>query len=401
MKDKRQLIVIATILTDMIGLGIILPFFPVYMEKFTTSTLTIGLLTSIFALCSFFAGPILGNLSDKYGRRPILILSIFGTAIGWYIFASAQSLWLLFLSRAIDGATAGNISVAQSYLTDIAKDAKDRILKLSMISTCIGIGFIAGPAIGGILSKISPTLPFWTTAVIATINTILAVLFLPESIREKQKDLRIEWNPLKSIWYAISNNRYRTFIILIFATTLASTSYHATFFLYVHRVFGMAQAQSGFLFSGIGVLIALNQAVLMKHLWLKFLKPHRIQIITALALILAFLGLSQFPLLPFLLTICVLGITEGTLISMNGAELAGAAHEHERGKIIGISHSLVALSQIIAPMVAGYAMDRHVRAPWLIAALWMIVALGIIIVKNKQLARIRLSQVKLDAGVTY
>lgn len=385
----------------MIGLGIILPFFPVYVEKFTTSALTIGLLTTIFAIFSFFAGPILGSLSDKYGRRPILILSIFGTAIGWYIFASAQSLWLLFLSRAIDGATAGNISVAQSYLTDIAKDQKDRILKLSMISTCIGIGFIAGPAIGGLLSEISPTLPFWITAGIATINTIMAIFFLPESIHEKQKDLRIEWNPLKSIWYAISNIRYRTFIILIFVATLASTSYHSSFFLYVHRVFGMNQAQSGLLFSGIGVLIALNQVVLMKHFWLKFFKPHHVQIITASALVLAFLGLSQFSLIPFLFTICILGITEGTLMSMNGAELAGAAHEHERGKIIGISHSLVALSQIIAPIVAGYAMDRHVRTPWLIAAAWMVVVLGIVIIKNKQLAKIRSSEVKVEAGVTY
>ncbi len=377
----------------MIGLGIILPVLPIYVQKFSTSTLTIGLLTSIFALFSFIAGPILGSLSDKYGRRPILILSIFGTAIGWYVFALAQSLWLLFLARAIDGATAGNISVAQSYLTDIAKDQKDRILKLSLISTCIGIGFIAGPAIGGLLSEFSETLPFYVTAGIATINGLLAIFFLPESIREKKKNLHIDINPFRSIWYAISNVKYRTYIFLIFFTALAFESYHSSFFLYVNRVFGMNKAQSGLLFTGIGMLIAFNQVVLMKHFWLKYLKPHKIQILTASLLIFIFLGLSQFSLIPFLLTICLLGITEGTLLSMNGGELSGVVEEHERGKIIGISHSLIALSQMIGPAVSGYAMDSHVRWPWMIASFWMVVVLGIIIIKNKQL---KTSEVKLD-----
>ena len=398
MKDKRQLIVIATILTDMIGLGIILPVLPIYVQQFGISTFTFGLLTSIFALFSFIAGPILGTLSDKYGRRPILILSIFGTAIGWYMFAMAQSIWLIFLARAIDGATAGNISVAQSYLTDIATDHKDRIMKLSMISTCIGIGFIAGPAIGGLLSEFSQALPFWVTAGIATVNGILAIFFLPESIREKKKDLKIGWNPFASIWYAISNIKYRTYILLIFFTTLAFESYHSSFFLYVSRQFGMTQASSGLLFSGIGILIALNQVVLMKHFWLKFFKPHKVQILTASALILIFLGLSQFSMIPFLLTICLLGVTEGTLISMNGGELSGVAQEHERGKIIGISHSLIALSQMIGPAVSGYAMDHHIRWPWMIASFWMVVVLGIIIVKNKQL---KTSEVNLETGITY
>ncbi len=382
----------------MIGLGIILPVLPIYVQQFGISTFTFGLLTSIFALFSFVAGPILGTLSDKYGRRPILILSIFGTAIGWYMFAMAQSLWLIFLARAIDGATAGNISVAQSYLTDIATDHKDRIMKLSMISTCIGIGFIAGPAIGGLLSEFSQTLPFWVTAGIATVNGILAIFFLPESIREKKKDLKIGWNPFTSIWYAISNIKYRTYILLIFFTTLAFESYHSSFFLYVSREFGMTQASSGLLFSGIGILIALNQVVLMKHFWLKFFKPHKIQILTASSLILIFFGLSQFSLIPFLLTICLLGVTEGTLISMNSGELSGVAQEHERGKIIGISHSLVALSQMIGPAVSGYAMDYNARWPWMIASFWMVVVLGIIIVKNKQL---KASEVNLDTGVTY
>lgn len=398
MKDKRQLIVIATILTDMIGLGIILPVLPIYVQQFGISTFTFGLLTSIFALFSFIAGPILGTLSDKYGRRPILILSIFGTAIGWYMFAMAQSIWLIFLARAIDGATAGNISVAQSYLTDLATDQKDRIMKLSLISTCIGIGFIAGPAIGGLLSEFSQTLPFWVTAGIATVNGILAIFFLPESIREKKKDLKIGWNPFASIWYAISNIKYRTYILLIFFTTLAFESYHSSFFLYVSRQFGMTQASSGLLFSGIGILIALNQVVLMKHFWLKFFKPHKVQILTASALILIFLGLSQFSMIPFLLTICLLGVTEGTLISMNGGELSGVAQEHERGKIIGISHSLIALSQMIGPAVSGYAMDHHIRWPWMIASFWMVVVLGIIIIKNKQL---KTSEVNLETGITY
>lgn len=385
MKDRRQLIVMATILTDMIGLGIILPVMPIYVERFSASMLTIGLLTSIFAICSFFAGPILGSLSDKFGRRPILILSIFGTAAGWILFALAQQLWIIFLARAIDGITAGNVSVAQSYLTDIAKDHKDRVMKLSLISTCIGIGFITGPAIGGLLSGISETLPFWVTAGIALINGTVALFFLPESIREKKHDLKIDWNPLRSMKAAFINPRYRIYIILIFFSTLAFESYHSSFFLYVSHFFGMTKAQSGLLFTGIGLLIAFNQVVMLKHFWLKYFHTTRVQVITASILILLFGLLSQASLIPFLCLIGILGLTEGTLIAMNGAEISAVALEHERGKIIGITHSLIALSQIIGPVISGYAMDRYINAPWLIAGMWMIVVLGIIVYKNKHM----------------
>lgn len=385
MKDRRQLIIMATILTDMIGLGIILPVMPIYVERFSASMLTIGLLTSIFAICSFFAGPILGSLSDKFGRRPILILSIFGTAAGWILFALAQQLWVIFLARAIDGITAGNVSVAQSYLTDIAKDHKDRVMKLSLISTCIGIGFITGPAIGGLLSGISETLPFWVTAGIALANGTVALFFLPESIREMKHDLKIDWNPLRSMKAAFMNPRYRIYIILIFFSTLAFESYHSSFFLYVSHFFGMTKAQSGLLFTGIGLLIAFNQVVMLKHFWLKYFHTTRVQVITASILILLFGLLSQASLIPFLCLIGILGLTEGTLIAMNGAEISAVALEHERGKIIGITHSLIALSQIIGPVVSGYAMDRTINAPWLIAGMWMIVVLGIIVYKNKHM----------------
>jgi DHA1 family tetracycline resistance protein-like MFS transporter len=204
MRLPSHFIIFSIVLIDMVGMSLVLPVIPLYAEKFTVSPFVITLLYSIFAVCSFLALPILGSLSDKFGRKPVLVMSILGSSMGWIIFALGNKLWILFLGRMIDGATAGNVSVAQSYLTDISEPGHDRIKKLSLIPTALGIGFITGPAIGGVLSKISMTLPFWIAAAITLMNGVIALIFLPESIREKQHHLKISKNPFGSIMQGLA-----------------------------------------------------------------------------------------------------------------------------------------------------------------------------------------------------
>jgi len=201
---KRGKITIGiTVLVDVIGMGIVIPVLPVFLHTFTSSPFWIEMFFTIYALFGFFAAPVLGALSDKYGRRLILILSIFGTAIGWFIFAlGSKSLICLVIGRIIDGITSGNISTAQSYMIDSSKDPKERAGNLGFIGALFGVGFIIGPAIGGILAKISLLTPFWVTAVIALINAISAYLFLPESPAEKDHARKISLNPFKDIWKA-------------------------------------------------------------------------------------------------------------------------------------------------------------------------------------------------------
>ena len=181
--NKIKLVIVFTVLINVIGIGIVIPVLPHYVESFGASPLEITLLFAVFSFFSFLSSPVLGSASDKIGRRPMLLLSIVSTAIGWLIFASAKSLWLLYLGRIIDGMAAGNISIAQSSLVDIARDEKERTRNLGLIGAAFGIGFVTGPLIGGLLSVYSEAVPFWFAAGLAVFDVIVAYFFLDETIK--------------------------------------------------------------------------------------------------------------------------------------------------------------------------------------------------------------------------
>ena len=159
--QKEKLVIMITVLIDVIGVGIVVPVLPFFVEQVGGGPQWVTRLFAVFSVCSFFSMPFLGSLSDRIGRRPILLISILSTAIGWLIFASAKSILFLFVGRIIDGLAAGNFSTAQSCLVDIARDEKERTSNLGIIGALFGAGLMVGPALGGVLGEISPTLPFW------------------------------------------------------------------------------------------------------------------------------------------------------------------------------------------------------------------------------------------------
>jgi multidrug resistance protein len=184
--QKQKLIIVFTVLVDVIGFGIVVPILPYYVTSFGASPIVVTLMFSSFSLCAFLSSPFLGALSDRIGRRPVLIVSIMSTAIGWFVFSSAHSIMFLFLGRIIDGCAAGNFTTAQSYLVDISKDEKERTSNLGLVGAAFGIGFMIGPMMGGLLGKVSPSFPFFIAGVLATINTISALFFLPETHHHRE-----------------------------------------------------------------------------------------------------------------------------------------------------------------------------------------------------------------------
>lgn len=202
---SKKYIILFTVFVDILGLGIVIPVLPFYLQSFGASAIVVTMLFSIFSLCSFLSAPFLGALSDKVGRRPILIISIASTAIGWLVFSSAKVLWLLFLGRIIDGLAAGNLPIAQSYLTDIATTDKERTTNLGLIGGMFGLGLTIGPGIGGLLSHYGHTAPFWFASALSFVNLILAILFLPETHHHRDEDQKLEVNPFLPLWRAFKN----------------------------------------------------------------------------------------------------------------------------------------------------------------------------------------------------
>lgn len=376
--QKEKLIIIFTVLVDVIGFGIVIPILPFYVGSFGASPFTITLLFSVFAFFAFLSSPFLGALSDKIGRRPVLLLSIGSTAIGWFVFAAATSLPLLFLGRIIDGAAAGNFTVAQSCLVDIAHDEKERATNLGLVGATFGIGFMIGPLLGGILSTVSHAFPFWFAGILAAVNTLIAFIYLPETHKNKNTEAILSFNPIAPLGRAIVNVRLRPLFLRWVLFALAFMASQSVFALYAESAFGFDAFATGLLFTGIGGVMALNQAVLLKYLWLKYFSEERLELMMTVVLGVSFLlmGTRIAPL--FFLGIPLLAISQSLLRVVITSRTAGIAEPHAKGEIIGALTSLMAASMVIAPAVAGALFEIADFIPYLLGMALMILSLILI-----------------------
>src|SRR6478672_2318941 len=178
-------IIFLTIFVNLVGFGIIIPLLPFYAETFGASPLVIGLLFAVFSLCQLLAAPALGDLSDRYGRRPILIFSLAGTVVSFVMLAVAHSVAMLFAARIVDGLSGGNISTARAYVADVT-EKKDRARAYGLIGAAFGLGFILGPALSGVLARVSYTAPIWAAAGLTVVATAMAWFWLPETVHRAQ-----------------------------------------------------------------------------------------------------------------------------------------------------------------------------------------------------------------------
>lgn len=366
--DRIKFQILLIVFIDILGFAIIIPTLPYYVESFGATPLQLTLLMATFSLFSFFSAPLLGAMSDKFGRRPVLIASLASTAFGWMVFSMANTLWLLFLGRIIDGAAAGNIPIAQSYLVDIAKDEKERTANLGMIGAIVGIGFIVGPAIGGLLSGISPNAPFWFVAILSLANTVYCYLYLPEAHTNRESHQgKVSLNPLKPVVKAFKSKKLRAGygIWLLFAIPLCI--YHSIFALYLNSAFGFTAVGSGLFLTFIGLVIAFNQVFLMKKLWLRF-DSKRLEIFIFPIFALSFFLMSLEQIIIFY--IAVLGCTTAQVVlrAIIPSQIVGSDDKH-RGEIMGTLASIESIAMIIGPVIAGYAFERNISSPFVIAGL--------------------------------
>ncbi|MGE5314521.1 MAG: MFS transporter [Acidobacteriota bacterium] len=364
---KEKLIILLTVLVDVIGFGIVIPILPFYVSEFGASAFTVTVLFAAYSFCSFLSSPFLGALSDRIGRRPILLFSIASTAVGWFVFASAHVLWMLFLGRIIDGLAAGNFSIAQSYLIDLSKDEKDRTANIGLLGAAFGIGFTLGPIIGGTLSRFSHATPFYFAGGLAALNVIVAYFTLPETNFNRSTE-KIPYHPFSPLVRAVRAKSLHPMLLTWIAFAVAQVISQSIFALFSQRVFGFTSFTTGMLFTFMGIVIAVNQGALLKRFWLPNFTDARLEVIMFAMLAVAVVMIGSMQEWLFILALPLLGTGQGILRTAITSRTAGAADATMKGETLGILSSLMSVCMALVPMAAGALFEIHPAIPYLLSA---------------------------------
>lgn len=372
LKFPPKIIILFTVFLDVLGIGLIIPVLPFYVESFHVPDFVVTALFAVFSLFAFFSAPILGAISDKKGRRPVLIASLTSSAIGWLIFAFSNSIFGLFLGRIIDGLAAGNISTAQNYLVDIAKDRKERTKNLGLIGAIFGIGFIVGPLVGGFLSHIFIRLPFIVVGVMATLNTILAYFFLPETNHNKNTN-KISLNPFTPIIKAFKDKNVLPLYLSWLLFGVAISLNQSVFALYIAKVFSWTVIASGLLMALVGIIISFNQAFALRHVWLKYFKESFLIVWIFLPFAFGYLIMALPFKFAFILGLIVTAFGQSTLRAIMNSQIIGFADADKQGEMMGILASLMSLSMILGPILGGLVYEVWSGLPFVFAGIILLI----------------------------
>jgi multidrug resistance protein len=351
-----------TVFIDLMGFGIVIPILPLYAQDFQATPLAIGWLTGIYSGMQIIFTPILGRLSDRFGRRPVLLISIIGTAVGFALMGVAQSLTLLFVARILAGITGGNISIPQAYIADVTAPEK-RSHAMGMIGAAFGLGFTFGPLIGGVMSQISYGAPFFFAAALSVVNAVLICVLLPESL---SREHRAKPHEEASTAEVFRHGRGAMFVLVVatYFFLIAGFAIMTTLFaLFTARRFGYDAHANGYLFGFVGLVSVIVQGGLIGRLVKRF---GEVALMRA-GMILTTISLALLPLsnnLTVLLLVCA-GLSAGSGIA--GPPLSGLASQMiERswqGRALGVMQSAGSAGRLIGPLIGGWLLMFDLQKP--------------------------------------
>jgi len=360
---KPLLIIFVTVLIDLIGFGIVIPVLPYYVEspEFGATPFLLGVLVASYSVMQFVFSPILGGLSDKFGRRPVLFFSLLGTSAGFFMVGSAWALWMVFAGRILDGITGGNISTAQAYIADVTTK-ENRAKGMGLIGAAFGLGFVLGPAIGGVLSRYGIHVPFMFAGALALANGIGVYFYLPESLRKEKRNVHPHGGSrLLHIFDSLSDDRFRWLAIINFLIVTGFSMMTTSFALYTQERFGYNAEHNGWLFAYIGILAVLLQGGIFGRLAAKFGEAPLVVVgslmLAGSLFLVPYVG-PQWGGLAGLLAGMAFFAVGNSLSSPAIQSLASkAAGEHEQGKALGTMQAGASLARAVGPFFAGFLLN--------------------------------------------
>lgn len=373
MNKKAIFTIFTIILTDLIGFGIIIPLLPTLSDKLNIHGMPLGFLVASYALAQFISAPILGNLSDRFGRKPILLISKAGTVLAYIMFAFAGNFWILLLSRLIDGFTGGNITAARAYISDVTTK-ENRSRGMALIGIAFGLGFIIGPALGGIFYSIggSQVLPALVGAGLCAFSLILTQLFLDESHREGKINNSRKFS-VKNFLEIFKHPIIQQILIVQFMVMLAMSGFQTTLSFFTDNLFNFSPQNNSYLFVYLGIVSLIVQGYLSSH------KSNNIYHNTKIGIIISAIGtwlIAASPNIWFMgFAIFILSIGSSLFNVFLPTLLSTVDSKDPEGEIMGAYEGISSLARVVGPALIGSMVNYFPRLVYFACAILTISAL--------------------------
>ncbi|MCU0246194.1 MAG: MFS transporter [Bryobacter sp.] len=373
---------------DLLGVSILVPVLPFLVREYRTDAFTVGLLSLSFSAAQFFASPVLGMLSDRFGRRPVLLVSILGSAAGYFLFGFARSLWLLFLARVIDGISGGNISTAQAYIADVTPP-EDRSKSFGLIGAAFGLGFILGPTFGGLLSKISLQAPAFAAGFLSLATCAAAYFLLPESLPPERRTPAAkslwELDPLHVVWQWLRRPEVTLLLVSGFCVQFAVSALQTNFGVFALVKHGMSPVGTAALYAWLGLLAAYMQGIAVRQLARHF-EEYRLLVFGSVVYMVGFMTIALVPKAWMLYpAIALAAVGAGLAGPTFMGQLSRRVSPQEQGTLLGVYNSVLALTRVMGPAFAGAVFDWVApEAPYYSGALWLVAGLALLVADRRR-----------------
>lgn len=355
-KFNRNLPIILLIMfTETLGFSMVLPVLPFLALDLGLKVYQIGLISSIFSFCQLFASPITGKLSDRFGRKPVLVFSQFSTFLGFFLLGIANNVWILISARLVDGLLGSNMTVTQAYLSDVT-DPKDRTKIYGYSSAVFGAALIFGPLIGGTLSSLDFSIPMFIAAGISLVSIFLIILFLNESITNKKEKFNLRFEdiiPIKEAKHFFKSIEIRSLLIVFFIYNFAFMIFISNFGLLAQIQLNVGSQELGFYLAWVGILRVIFQSFLINPLIKKF-HENNILKTGVLALIITMVSLVAITnYLVVFIPLIFLAFGTGVVRPILTSKLSKSVDKEETGSLMGVNNSFSSIAQIITPIIGG------------------------------------------------